>query len=133
MQQTYLDLTKQFELNTKDSVSSGGGDVTRVGILWIHVIVLILFLLLLLLFMNFETNYGLSERPKECSDSDMFEKEVFEYFFFLLVKTNLSTHGGFEPVTYRKECLNKAPIHRQSKAPWARSFWILKEKLLIYN
>lgn len=38
-------------------------------------------------------------------------------FFFFYVKTNLSTHGGFEPVTYRKECLNKAPIHRQSKAP----------------
>lgn len=29
--------------------------------------------------MNFETNYGLSERPKECSDLDMVEKGVFEY------------------------------------------------------
>jgi len=39
--------------------------------------------------------------------------------FFFLVKTNLSTHGGFEPVTYHKECLNSAPIHHQSKALWA--------------
>jgi len=41
-------------------------------------------------------------------------------FFFFYIKTNLRTHGGFEPVTYRKECLNKAPIHRQSKPPWAK-------------
>ena len=41
----------------------------------------------------------------------------FFFIIFFYIKTNLSTHGGFEPVTYRKECLNNAPIHRQSKTP----------------
>jgi len=40
-------------------------------------------------------------------------------YIYIYIKTNLSTHRGFEPVTYRKECLNSAPIHRQSKTPWA--------------
>ena len=52
--------------------------------------------------------------------------------FFLYVKTNLSTHGGFEPVTYRKECLNSAPIHRQSKAPWAMIVHVGKIDVLLF-
>lgn len=29
---------------------------------------------------------------------------------------------GFEPMTYHKEFPNSAPIHHESKAPWASLF-----------